>query len=40
MKYAVEMGPGTMIYIPNFIKNFPSIPKLMGGRYTDTQAVG
>jgi hypothetical protein len=36
MKYAVEMGSGTMIYIPSFIKIGSAIQKLMGG-YTDTQ---
>jgi hypothetical protein len=38
MKYAVEMGSGAMIYIPNFIKIDSVIQKLMeGGRLTDTQ---
>jgi hypothetical protein len=32
MKYAVEMGSGAMIYIPNFIKIGSAIQKLMGGR--------
>jgi hypothetical protein len=31
MKYAVEMGSGVMIYIPNFIKFVLGIQKLMGG---------
>jgi hypothetical protein len=31
MKYAVEMGSGVMIYIPNFIKIGSGIQKLMGG---------
>jgi hypothetical protein len=34
MKYAVEMGSGTMIYIPGFIKIGSGIPKLIVG-YTD-----
>jgi hypothetical protein len=36
VKYAVEMGSGAMIYIPNFIKIGSGIQKLMG-IYTDTQ---
>jgi hypothetical protein len=31
MKYAVEMGPGAMIYIPSFMKTGSGIQKLMGG---------
>jgi hypothetical protein len=31
MKYAVEMGSDTMIYIPSFIKIVSGIQKLMGG---------
>jgi hypothetical protein len=31
MKYAIEMGSGAMIYIPNFIKIGSGIQKLMGG---------
>jgi hypothetical protein len=31
MKYAVEMGSVTMIYIPGFIKIGSAIRKLMGG---------
>jgi hypothetical protein len=31
MNYAVEMGPGTMIYVPNFIKIGSGIQTLMGG---------
>jgi hypothetical protein len=30
MKYAVQMGPGAMIYIPGFIKIGLAIQKLMG----------
>jgi hypothetical protein len=40
MKYAVEMGSGAIIYIPNFIKIGSGIQMLMGGGYTDTQAGG
>jgi hypothetical protein len=32
MKYAVEMGSGTMIYIPSFINIDSGIQKLKGGR--------
>jgi hypothetical protein len=38
MKYAVEMGSGAMIYIPNFIKIGAGIQKLIGG-FTDTQTL-
>jgi hypothetical protein len=38
MKYAVEMGLATMIYVPNFIKIGSSIQKLIGG-YTDSKAI-
>jgi hypothetical protein len=31
MKHAVEMGLGSMIYIPNFIKIGSAIQKLIGG---------
>jgi hypothetical protein len=31
MKYAVELGSGAMIYIPNFIKIGSAIQKLRGG---------
>jgi hypothetical protein len=31
MKYAVEMGSGAMVYIPNFIKIGASIKKLIEG---------
>jgi hypothetical protein len=34
-EYVVEMGAGTMIYIPSFIKLGSGIQKLMGGG--DTQ---
>jgi hypothetical protein len=35
MKYAAEIGAGTMIYIPSFIKIGSGIQNLIGG-YTDT----
>jgi hypothetical protein len=31
MKYAVEMGSETMIYIPSFIKTGSGVQKLIGG---------
>jgi hypothetical protein len=31
MKYAIEMGSGGMIYIPNFIMTLSGIRKLIGG---------
>jgi hypothetical protein len=31
MKYAVEMGSGTMLYIPSFIKIGSGIQKLIRG---------
>jgi hypothetical protein len=34
IKYAVEMGSGAMIYLPNFIKIGSGIQKLIEGRYT------
>jgi hypothetical protein len=41
MKYAVEMGSGAMICIPNFIKIGPGIKKLVGGihRHTDSMVI-
>jgi hypothetical protein len=41
MKYAVEMGSGAMVYIPNFIKIGSGIKMLMGGihRHTDSMAI-
>jgi hypothetical protein len=36
MKYAVEMGSGAMIYIPNFIKTGSGIQTLIGGGDTQT----
>jgi hypothetical protein len=39
MKYAVEMGSDTMIYVPSFIKIGSGIQKLIEGGYTDTQTV-
>jgi hypothetical protein len=37
MKYAVEMGSGTTIYVPSSIKIGSAIQTLMGGGYIDTQ---
>jgi hypothetical protein len=36
-KYVVEMGSGTMIYIPSFIKTGSGVQKITGGihRHTD-----
>jgi hypothetical protein len=31
MKYAIEMGPSAMIYIPSFVKIGSGIQKLIGG---------
>jgi hypothetical protein len=31
MKYAVEMGSGAMLYVPEFIKIGSDIEKLLGG---------
>jgi hypothetical protein len=39
MKYAVEMGSGAMIYIPNFVKIGSSIQKLLGRGFTGTQTA-
>jgi hypothetical protein len=39
MKYAVEMGSGTMIYIPTFIKTGSGIQKLMGGGFIYTRTA-
>jgi hypothetical protein len=39
MKYAVEMGSGAMIYIPNFIKVGSGIQKLIGGIYRHTDSM-
>jgi hypothetical protein len=38
MKYAVEMGSGSIIYIPRFIKTGSCIQKLIGG-YTDKVVI-
>jgi hypothetical protein len=38
MKYAVEMGSGAMVYIPNLIKIGSGIQKMMGG-YTDSMEI-
>jgi hypothetical protein len=41
MKYAVQMGSGSMIYIPSFIKIGSRIQKLIGGihSYTDSMEI-
>jgi hypothetical protein len=39
MKYAVEMGSGSIIYIPSFIKIGSGIQRLMGGGYAATQTA-
>jgi hypothetical protein len=42
MKYAVEMGSGTMAYIPSFIKIGSGIQKLMGEgihRHTEIMVI-
>jgi hypothetical protein len=41
MKCAVELGLGTMIYIPSFINIVSGIQKLMSGihRYTDSKVI-
>jgi hypothetical protein len=38
MKYAVEMGSGSVIYIPSSIKIGSGIQKLIGG-YIDTDSM-
>jgi hypothetical protein len=38
MKYAIETGPGAMIYIPSFMKIGSGIQKLIGG-YTDSIVI-
>jgi hypothetical protein len=41
MKYAVEMGPGAMIYTASFVKTGAGIQKLIGGihRHTDSLVI-
>jgi hypothetical protein len=39
MKYIIEIGSGTMIYIPNFIKTGSGIQKLIGGIHTDSMVI-
>jgi hypothetical protein len=41
MKYAVEIGSGGMIYIPNFIVIGSGIQKLIGGihRHTGSKVI-
>jgi hypothetical protein len=36
MKYATEMGSGSIIYIPTFIRIGSGIQKLIGGIYRQT----
>jgi hypothetical protein len=36
--YAVEMGSGAMIYVPNFIKTGSAIQKLIWGIHIQMQA--
>jgi hypothetical protein len=36
VKYAVEMGPDTTIYVPTFIKIGSGIQNLLGGIYIQT----
>jgi hypothetical protein len=37
MNYVVEMGLGSMTYMPNIVKIDSGIQKLMGGGYTYRQ---
>jgi hypothetical protein len=39
VEYAVEMGTGAMMYIPNFIKIGSGIPKFIRRGCTDTQTA-
>jgi hypothetical protein len=40
MKYAVETGPGVMIYIPTFMKTVSGILKLRGVHiHTDSMGI-
>jgi hypothetical protein len=39
MKYAVEMGSDTMIYVPSFIKIGSGIQKLRVGILTDRMEI-
>jgi hypothetical protein len=38
MKYAAEVGPGALIYVPNLIKIDSGIQKLVG-RHTDNKVI-
>jgi hypothetical protein len=40
MKYAVEMGSGTMIYAPSFINIGSAIQKLIGHIYIYINSMG
>jgi hypothetical protein len=41
MKYAVEIGSGAVVWIPNFITLTSGIEKLMGGlhRHADSKVI-
>jgi hypothetical protein len=39
MELAVEMGSGSMIYIPSFIKIGSAIQKFVRGEYTDSMVI-
>jgi hypothetical protein len=39
MKYAVEMGSGAMIYLPNFMKTGSEFRKFLRGVYIDRKVI-
>jgi hypothetical protein len=39
MKYAIEMGSGAMLYIPNFVKFFCRHSKVNMGGFTETDSM-
>jgi hypothetical protein len=39
MKYAVEMGSGAMIYLPNYIELCSAIQKLRIRRHVDSMEI-
>jgi hypothetical protein len=39
MKYAIEMGSGTTVYIPSFIKIGSGLQKLWEDTHTDTDSM-
>jgi hypothetical protein len=41
MKYAVEMGSGSMVYVSSFLKTDSDIQKSIGGihRHTDSMII-